>query len=60
MKTKTLPAVRIESKTDELMKMALNKVNETQIVPLCIQDFRRLCYEFTSRKIISGEKLQMQ
>ena len=60
MKTKTLPAVRIENKTDELMLMAMKKVNETQIVPLGLQDFRRLCYEFCSRKILAGEKLQMQ
>ena len=60
MKTKTLPAIRIERKTNELMSMALNKINETQIVPVSQQDFRRICYEVASRRIIEGEKLQLQ
>ena len=60
MKTKTLPAVRIESKTNDLIDSAIKKINESQIVPLTLQDFRRLCYEFTCRKIIAGEKLQLQ
>ena len=59
MKSKTLPSVRIESKTDELMQMALKRLNAHSLVLLSLQDFRRICYEFTSQKIVQGEKIKL-
>ena len=60
VKNKTLPAIRIESNTNELIELAIKKLNDSSLVKLTLQDFRRICYEFTCRKIITGEKLQMQ
>lgn len=60
MKTKTLPAVRIESKTDSLMKQSLKRLNENSLVELTLQDFRRICYEYTSQKILLGEQIKLQ
>lgn len=59
MKSKTLPAIRIESTTDELMQMALKRLNEDSLVEISLQDFRRICYEFTSQKIVQGEKIKL-
>ena len=60
MKTKTLPAIRIDSQTDSNMIQALRKVNDDSLVKVSQQDFRRLCYEFTSQKILLGEKIKLR
>jgi len=60
MKTKTLPSVRIDDKTDMNMKSALKKISNDKIVPLTLQEFRRICYEYTSQKILSGEQIKLQ
>lgn len=60
MKSKTLPAVRIESKTDSLIQQSLKKLNEESLVQITLQDFRRICYEYTSQKILIGEKIKLQ
>jgi hypothetical protein len=60
MKSKTLPAVRIEEKTNSLIEQALKKLNLDSLVEITLQDFRRICYEFTSQKIILGEKIKLQ
>lgn len=59
-KIKTLPAVRIDLKTQSNMESALKKLNEDSIVEITLQDFRRLCYEFCSQRILSGEKIKLQ
>jgi hypothetical protein len=59
-KTKTLPAVRIESKTNSNIQEAIKKINEESIVEISLQDFRRIAYEFTSQKILLGEKIKLQ
>ena len=59
IKTKTLPSIRISSKTDSLMKSALNKLNETSIIEITLQDLRRICYELGSKQIISGDQIKL-
>jgi len=63
MKSKTLPAIRITANTTSRMESALKKLNQDSIIEITQQDFRRLCYEFFSQKVLSGEeikKLQLQ
>jgi hypothetical protein len=60
MKSKTLPAIRIESRTNSNIQEALKKLNSDSLVEVTLQDFRRICYEFTSQKIILGEKIKLQ
>lgn len=60
MKSKTLPAVRIDSKTDSNMQGAINKLNEKSLVKITLQDFRRICYEFCSQEILKGKEIQLQ
>jgi hypothetical protein len=60
MKSKTLPSIRIESKTDSQIQLALKKLNENSLVEINLQQFRRIAYEFTCQKIISGEKIKLQ
>jgi hypothetical protein len=60
MKTKTFPSIRIETRTNELIVSAMKKLNENSLVELTLQDFRRICYEFTSQKILLGEKIRLQ
>ena len=59
MKTKTLPSVRTESKTDSNMQGALKKINQDALIEISLQDFRRVCYEYTSQKILLGEKIKL-
>lgn len=60
MKTKTLSALRIEEKTESLMNRALIIINKDSLLEISMQNFRRLCYDFTSQKIIMGEKIKLQ
>lgn len=60
MKTKTLPAVRIDPKTASNIQSALNKLNENQIIPITLQDFRRICYEYTTQEILLGKEIKIR
>lgn len=57
--TTTLPAIRITTETDSRMESALKKLNEDSLVEISLQEFRRICYEFTSQKILHGEKIKL-
>jgi len=59
-KRKTLPSIRITSNTAEQIVLSLSKFNETSLVPLSLQDFRRLSYLYLSEKIIKGEELNIR
>ena len=59
-KVKTSPSIRIDEKTKEEMESALRKLNENSIVEISIQDFRRICYEFCSQRILAGELIKLQ
>jgi hypothetical protein len=56
-KEKTLPQLRITSKTFENMKAALSRVNKTQLVQMSMQEFRRLSYTIISNLVNSGGDL---
>ena len=60
IKTKTLPSIRIETKTDSHITQGLKKINENSLIEISLQDYRRLCYEFTSQKILLGEQIKLQ
>lgn len=62
-KTKTLPSIRITDYTDEVMQLAMKKLNENSMMPMNTSEYRRLCYLVTSKLILEGKelpKLQMQ
>jgi hypothetical protein len=56
-KEKTLPQLRITSKTFENMKAALSRVNEKQLVLISMQEYRRVCYTIVSNIVNSGGDL---
>jgi hypothetical protein len=56
-KTKTLPSLRITDDTDSTMQMAIKKLNEKSIVPVTLQEYRRICYYMTSKLILEGKEL---
>jgi len=60
VKTKTLPSIRLEPKTDSQMQLALKRLNDNSVVVITLQQFRRICYEFTSQKILLGENIKLQ
>ncbi len=57
---KTLPTIKITDKTNSNIQFALSKYNETANVPLTLQDFRRLAYEFLSQTILKGEVIPVK
>lgn len=57
MKQKTLPSVRITEHTFEQIKLSLEKLNKNQLIPISIQDFRRLSYLFLSKHILENKDL---
>ena len=59
IKTKNLPCLRIDSRTDSLMKSALEKLNQNSLINICLADFRRICYEFTSAEILKGVSIKL-
>lgn len=59
-KIKTLPSIRIDIQTQMNMQSALNKLNESSIVEIKLQEFRRICYEFCSQKILAGETIKLK
>ncbi len=59
-KQKTLPAIRITSELDSNMKQAIKKLNEKSIIEIPLQEFRRICYIFTSQKILMGEEIKLR
>ena len=59
-KTKTLPAIRITESTSGQISLPIDKLNQSSIVPLSLQDFRRLSYLFLARKVLSGEPIDIR
>ena len=59
MKNKTLPNVRISEDTKNNMFQALKKLNENSLIEISLQEFRRICYNFTSQKILLGEQIKI-
>lgn len=57
MKKETLPSLRVEEKTIDLVEQAIKKYNESSIVKLSQREFRRLAYEYLAGKILNGESL---
>lgn len=59
MKNKTLPAIRITEDSFANMIQALKELNKSQIIEVTLQDYRRICYDFTSQAILSGQKIKI-
>jgi len=59
-KTKTLPSLRIESKTDSLMKQAIAKLNQKSIIKISQNDFVRICLEYFSQLVLSDKELDFK
>jgi hypothetical protein len=57
MQKVTLPALRISSDVLATFKQALKKCNESQMVELSLQDFRRLAYINIANEILTGKPL---
>lgn len=54
---KTLPSIRISEDTYEKMARAIIKFNESSLIPMTEQAFRRLAYEILAQTIISGQHI---
>ncbi len=52
---KTLPTLRVEEKTIQNMKSAIDKHNKGNLVKLSMQEFRRLSYELLSQIILQDK-----
>lgn len=57
MAKKAISALRISEKLNDNMLAALAKLNESQIKPLSLNDFRRLCYEYLSQLVLQNKRL---
>ena len=55
--TKTFPSLRISERTNNKVEQALKKLNEKQILEITLQDYRRICLEYTSQFILNGGEL---
>lgn len=54
MNSKTLPSIRISVNTLENIERAITKYNETNLIKLSKQEFRRLSYEILSQLILNN------
>jgi len=59
IKTKTLPSIRITDDTIESIQLAISKLNEKSIIPITLQEYRRVCYLFTSQSILEGKEIKI-
>lgn len=58
MKSKTLPAIRIDNQTDSNIQAAIKKINKASVVEITLQDFRRLSYEYFTQQILKSDNLK--
>lgn len=57
---KTLPSIRVEQETQEKISMAIERFNETSIIKLTKQEFRRLSYEYFSQIILQKKEQEIK
>jgi len=57
VKKKTLPSIRISEITAENISQSIKKYNQTNLLQLTLQDFRRLSYELLSQTILLNNQI---
>ena len=57
---KSLPPIRVSSKTISNMLSAIESYNKKNLVAMTSADFRRLSYELLSQLILQGKELPIK
>ena len=59
MKKMHLSSLRIDDRTNSHIRQALKKLNEQSVVVISLQEFRRICLEYTSQQILQGIQIKL-
>ena len=59
MKKMHLSSLRIDDRTNSHIRRALEKLNEESVVTISLQEFRRICLEYTSQQILQGIQIKL-
>jgi len=60
MKKKTLSSLKVDERTINNMKRAIEKYNEENLMPLNENEFRRLSYELLAQIILQNKELPIK
>ncbi len=60
MKGKTLPSIKVSEQHLDNMKSAIDKFNETSLIVLSLQEFRRMSYNLFSQMILQDLKIPIE